>query len=85
MKRDGAVRSARPPAVAAAASVLLSFGAAFLYGLVAVSEAHTDPEADMPWFFERTVPVESGGRVFAGVVWDRHTTVTVHHGVYEQT
>ena len=46
---------------------------------------HTDPEADIPWFFERTVLVESGGRVFAGVVWDRHTIVTVHHGVYDQT
>lgn len=58
---------------------------AFMHGFVTVSEAHTDPEADIPWFYERTVLVESGGRIFAGTIWDRHTIVTVHHGVYNQT
>ena len=74
-----------PTAIATLAAVLPVCGAALLYGLVAVSEAHTDPEADIPWFYERTVLVESGGRIFAGTIWDQHTIVTVHHGVYNQT
>ena len=74
-----------PTTIAILAAVLPVCGMVFLYGLVAVSEAHTDPEADILWFYERTVLVESGGRIFAGMIWDQHTLVTVHHGVYNQT
>ena len=35
--------------------------------------------------FERTVLVESGGRVFAGIIWDPYTIITVSHGVYNRT
>lgn len=49
------------------------------------ADAHTDPEADVPWFFERTVLIQSGGRTFAGIVWDNSTVITAQHGVYNQT
>ena len=74
--------AAMSPTTAAAVAAAAALCGILLYGF---SDAHTDPEARIPWFFERTVLVESGGRVFAGVVWDRHTIVTVHHGVFNQT
>ena len=49
------------------------------------ADAHSDPEAGIPWFFERTVLIESGGRTFAGIVWDGTTIITAQHGVYNQT
>ena len=49
------------------------------------SDAHTDPNADIPWFFERTVLVQSGGRTLAGIIWDETIIVTTHHGLYNQT
>lgn len=51
----------------------------------ATVEAHTDPEADIPWFFERTVLVESGGKTSAGIIWDQSTIVTTQHGLHNQT
>ena len=68
-------------------AVIALLGMCAVFGVVlhVDSEAHTDPEADIPWFYERTVLVESGGRIFAGTVLDQHTIITVHHGVYNRT
>lgn len=48
-------------------------------------DAHYEPGSDVPWFFERTVHIESGGRTFAGIVWDGFTIVTAQHGLHNQT
>lgn len=50
-----------------------------------MSEAHTDPDADIPWFFERTVVIRSGSTTFAGIIWDNSTIVTTQHGMNNQT
>ena len=48
------------------------------------AEAHTDHDA-IPWFFERTVLIESGGKTSAGIIWDDVTIVTTQHGLLNQT
>lgn len=39
----------------------------------------------IPWFFERTVHIESDGRVSAGIIWDSYTIITTGHGIYNST
>lgn len=65
--------------VGAMAAALVALGASNYYA--PASEAHIDPEADVPWFFERTVLIESGGKTSAGIIWDAHTIVTTQHGL----
>lgn len=65
--------------VGAMAAALVALGATNYYG--PVSEAHTDPNADVPWFFERTVLIDSGGKTSAGIIWDSNTIVTTQHGL----
>ena len=48
-------------------------------------DAHYEPGADTPWFFERTVHIESGGKTSAGIIWNESTIITTQHGLHNQT
>ena len=64
---------------------LVALSAVFQHPNTPAAEAHTDPDAAIPWFFERTVHIESGGNVFAGIIWDGDTIITAQHGLHNRT
>ena len=49
--------------------------------VVCTAHAHTPPDSDAPWFFERVVHIQNGDTTQAGIIWDGTTIVTSSHGL----